>query len=220
MLSERHEEQQRLESHHLQLFGGKLYFCDDPLVVSRDDCVGTTWTECADEISGICVSGLQERVWAAPSGWGFDTMPQAVLTLFEVSTLEMWLDIMFWSIDARGVGKQPFENYDQSVAVFFVLFISFGSFFLLEMFVGAIVTSYNMLQEESEGGAFQSERQKQAVAKMVLRKKDDVFEATYGFQEPLHKVMVENKLVDTLVTGCIVLNVFVMALYFYDMSAE
>ena len=204
----------------LQLFGGKLYFCDDPLVVSRDDCVGTTWTECADEVSGICVSGLQERVWAAPSGWGFDTMPQAVLTLFEVSTLEMWLDIMFWSIDARGVGKQPFENYDQSVAVFFVLFISFGSFFLLEMFVGAIVTSYNMLQEESEGGAFQSERQKQAVAKMVLRKKDDVFEATYGFQEPLHKVMVENKLVDTLVTGCIVLNVFVMALYFYDMSAE
>ena len=204
----------------LQLFGGMLYYCDDPDVVSRDDCVGTMWSECVDEVSGVCVSGVQERTWASPSGWGFDTMPQAVLTLFEVSTLEMWLDIMYWSIDARGISKQPFENYNQGVAIFFVVFISFGSFFLLEMFVGAIVTSYNMLQEESEGGAFQSDRQKQAVAKMVLRKKDDVFEATYGFQEPLHKVMVENKLVEALISGCIVLNVFVMALYFYDMSDE
>ena len=206
----------------LQMFGGKLEYCTDAEVEWKAGCVGTFWSDCAVEISGVCAGGVDARRWThpgSPSGWNFDDMPHAVLTLFEVSTLEMWLDIMYWSIDARGIDRQPFENYDQSVALFFVIFIMFGSFFLLEMFVGAVVTSYNMLNEESEGGAFQSDRQKKAVAEMVLRKKDDVYEATFDFQEPIHKFF-ESSLVENIISGCIVLNVGVMALYFYDMSTS
>jgi hypothetical protein len=162
---------------------------------------------------------LSERTWDSPQGWGFDNMAQAMLTLFEVSTLEMWLDIMYWAMDSTEVDLQPVFDATPLAAVFFAVFIMLGSFFFLEMFVGAIVTSYNMLNEESEGGAFQSERQKRAVAKMVLRKKADVFVPLFEFQDPLYK-LVHNSRFENLIAACILLNVGVMAMDFDGMSTE
>eukprot|EP01052_Picozoa_sp_SAG31_P015839 SAG31_NODE_1029_length_10253_cov_2.979515_3_plen_2033_part_00 len=224
----------------LQLFGGKLYACNDPDVINQTECVGAYLHDCGDiplapwvvptddiildecHGAGITFDGhvLSERKWEPPVGWGFDHIGQALVTLFEVSTLEMWLDIMYWAIDAAGEGVQPVQNYNAAVSVFFVIFIIFGSFFMLELFVGAIVTSYNMLNEQNAGGAFQSARQMQQVAKLALRKKDEDFVPTYEYQVGLYKIMVETPFVEKLISAFIVLNIAVMALSCYDMDND
>jgi hypothetical protein len=228
-----------------QLFGGKLYYCNDPDAVTSKDCVGTLLISCGEEVSPVypfinreCmdvynsnanITGpspgfdgwkLVERRWASPSGWGFDNIGQSLLTLFEVATLEMWLDIMYWVVDSAGVGIQPVFENAAGFALFFVIFVVVGTFFMLELFVGAIVTSYNMLNEESAGGAFQSERQKKQVEEAVLSKGDEEFVPRYGYQQGLYDIVVESAFVEKIVSGCIVLNILVMALSNYDMSTE
>ena len=105
--------------------------------------------------------------------------------------------------------------------IFFVVFIITGSFFMLELFVGAIVTSYTLLNEESGGTAFQSDRQQAAVAKLVLRDDSQVFKATFAYQgnetEGLYG-LVHAAWVDNLVMGCIIMNIVLMAISFHDMS--
>ena len=223
----------------LQLFGGKFYACNDGTVVNQTECIGTYLHECGDtpvapwaapasqaEFLGECHGAgvtfdgfvLSQRAWEPPLGWGFDDIGQALVTLFEVSTLEMWLDIMYWAIDASGDGLQPVQNSQVAVCIFFVIFIIFGSFFMLELFVGAIVTSYNVLNEQTAGGAFQSARQMAQVAKLALKKKDEEFAPTFEYQVGLYKIMMETPLVENMIGACIVLNIAVMALSTYDMS--
>eukprot|EP01043_Picozoa_sp_COSAG02_P003210 COSAG02_NODE_77_length_40635_cov_56.355980_4_plen_2303_part_00 len=197
----------------VQLFAGKFYYCNDGDVYGSYDCVGSF----VDAETGDLVS----RDWDKPLGWGFDNIGEAVITLFEVSTLEMWLDIMYLGIDAVGIDKQPLFEYSPAMAGFFVTFIALGSFFLLELFVGATVTSYNMINIEAEGSGMQSERQKQQVAKMVLKETEDEPDIKYDWQMSLYK-LTTNSIFENLIMLCIVLNIVLMALGLApaDMSDE
>lgn len=65
----------------------------------------------------------------------FDNIGLAMLTLFEMSTLEMWLDVMYNGIDAVGVNQQPTRDHNKPVAIFFMSFIIIGAFFVLNLFV-------------------------------------------------------------------------------------
>ena len=197
----------------VQLFAGKFYSCNDGDVYGVLDCAGS--------FVDLETGSLVARVWDKPLGWGFDNIGEAVTTLFEVSTLEMWLDIMYLGIDAVGIGKQPLFEYSPGMAGFFVAFIAMGSFFLLELFVGATVTSYNMINIEAEGSGMQSERQKQQVAKMVLKETEEEPEITHDFQMSLYK-LTTNPLFENLIMLCIVLNIVLMALGLApaDMSDE
>lgn len=194
----------------VQLFKGTFYFCTDSTKVGMYDCVGT------DVVAGA----ITEVKWDKPPGWGFDNLGQAVITLFEVSTLEMWLDIMYMASDATEPGLQPEPGPTKlAVTIYFVLFIFIGSFFIMELFVGATVTSYNLLNAESQGSAFQSERQKKQVAKIVLKDTSDVYEAQYDWQLGLYQIA-HSSLVENVIMLCIVLNILLMALSQDDMSDD
>ena len=104
-------------------------------------------------------------------------------------------------------------------AVFFIVFIAFGSFFLLELLTGAIVNEYNQLNEESGGMAFQSDRQKRMVGRMVLKSKQDFFVARWEFQQNLHDFSVGSVFVNFII-ACIALNIAVMAMVQANMSPE
>lgn len=194
----------------VQLFSGKFYFCNDTTVDFEGECSGS-FTSLEDGVTAM-------RTWQK-GPWSFDSIGAAVVTLFEVSTLEMWLDIMYLCLDSTGVGLQPRANSSPELALFFVIFILLGSFFMLQLFVGAIVTSYALLNEESGGTAFQSERQQAAVAKMVLRDDSEKFRPTYDFQKGLHPITIHPIFENTIV-GCIVLNIMLMSLSHYDESKE
>jgi hypothetical protein len=78
----------------------------------------------------------------------FDTVPEAMMTLFVVSSLEGWPDIMFFALDYTGRDKGPTYNHSPEFMVYFVLFILIGSFFFLNFFIGVLFLEYNKAQRE------------------------------------------------------------------------
>ena len=66
-----------------------------------------------------------------------------MLTLFVVSSLEGWPNIMFHALDVTGPDKGPLYNESMGFAIYFILFILIGSFFLLNFFIGVLFLEYN-----------------------------------------------------------------------------
>lgn len=97
----------------MQLFKDRLQGCNDLSVVSPQDCVGNFTVAGAacysfptlSERESCLISGTagaqMPRAWEDyPSN--FNNLLEATSTLFELSSGEMWNDIMFSVIDARG----------------------------------------------------------------------------------------------------------------------
>ncbi|GLC39690.1 Caveolin-2 [Pleodorina starrii] len=109
--------------------------------------------------------------WIKPRA-NFDNVGIAMLTLFNVATLELWLDIAFSAVDATGVGSQPLWNHSPAVLLFFVLFITVCSFFILNVFVGVTLEKVAELQREQTAARVFVTPQQQAwveVQKLLLR---------------------------------------------------
>jgi hypothetical protein len=191
----------------VQMFAGTFFSCNDGDVVGLLDCCGVTVDEAGQVV---------ERQWEN-TNYGFDNIGLSVMTLFEVSTLEMWLDIMYSGIDSTKTGLQPVYNKGPFMPAFFLIFIVFGSFFLLQLFAGAIVNQYNTLNEQAGGCAFQSARQKRMVNKLVLKHKSELAEPKHDWQK---RIVYVTKLQNfrNFISISIVLNVLAMALTTNDMS--
>ena len=68
-----------------------------------------------------------------------------MLTLVEVSTLEMWPDIMNMAIDSTGVDTGPKRDNKTEVSLLFVAFIFLTTFFVMNLFISVIVDKFNEL---------------------------------------------------------------------------
>jgi len=65
-----------------------------------------------------------------------------------VFSLEDWPTIMISVIDSSGIESPPANDFKLSRAWIFVVMIIIGAFFLLNLFVGVIITAYNDVQKE------------------------------------------------------------------------
>lgn len=81
----------------------------------------------------------------------YDNVFEGYLSLLQVATFEGWMELMSYSVDAVGVDKQPFTDYQIGYYGFYVVFIIFGSFFTLQLFIGVIIDNFNMLKKKYEG---------------------------------------------------------------------
>ena len=111
----------------VQLFGGKFYYCYPT------------------ELNFTIFSGFTDKQKCINAGgsWintyeNFDNVLEALKALFIVSTLEGWHLIMQRAVDATDVDQNPIQNANPGNAIFFVIFIVVGSFFLVSLFVGVI----------------------------------------------------------------------------------
>ena len=105
----------------------------------------------------ICV--CMGATWMPRIPHNFDNIWSAFALLFEISTTEGWVDVMNAAIDQRGIDMQPIRGANKAWAIFFICFILVGSFFLLELFVGAIVENFSRLRE-SRGYGLMTEAQR------------------------------------------------------------
>jgi Ion transport protein len=81
----------------------------------------------------------------------FDNIFAALLSLFEIATLELWLDYMYHGVDATGRDLQPLRDNSPGAALYFIAFIIVGSFFVLNLFVGVAIDKFNNMQAEHLG---------------------------------------------------------------------
>lgn len=68
----------------------------------------------------------------------YDNVPEAMITLFIISSLEDWPSLMHQGIDAREVGQSPVKDYNPHAALYFVVLIFVVSFFCVNLFIGVV----------------------------------------------------------------------------------
>lgn len=128
----------------MQIFSGLLYSCNDSSVSTKDQCVGEYLTS--------PVEGWEfraPRVWSNPYVWSFDNFRSALLILFEIISLEGWIDVMESVMQITGRDQQPEENASQFNALFFVLFNVIGATFMSVSFSSLPVFLTGLTQSSS-----------------------------------------------------------------------
>ncbi|CAF0874259.1 unnamed protein product [Adineta steineri] len=124
----------------VQLFKGTFYSCNDKSMLSEDQCKGYYLITTENHIS------KEARSWTN-SKFHFDNVPQALLTLFTVATFEGWPNLLHTAIDSKAEGHGPVYNYRPFVAPFFITFIIVIAFFMVNIFVGFVIVTF---QNEGE----------------------------------------------------------------------
>ncbi|XP_044525039.1 sodium channel protein type 1 subunit alpha [Gracilinanus agilis] len=140
----------------VNLFAGKFYHC-----------VNTTTGDMFDPSEVYNRSQCFELIERNETArWknvkvNFDNVGFGYLSLLQVATFKGWMDIMYAAIDSRNVELQPKYEDNLYMYLYFVIFIIFGSFFTLNLFIGVIIDNFNQ-QKKKFGGQdiFMTEEQK------------------------------------------------------------
>ena len=87
----------------------------------------------------------------------FDDTLSGFQTLFEMMSTEGWLDVMHSGVDSvapiDGIQMNPVLNKTPWMAIYFVVFMVFGSQFILNLFVGVIMDNFNKIKDKEELGS-------------------------------------------------------------------
>uniref|UniRef100_A0A3B4H546 Sodium channel protein n=1 Tax=Pundamilia nyererei TaxID=303518 RepID=A0A3B4H546_9CICH len=116
----------------VNLFAGKYYYCFNETAEEYflPDEVNNK-TECLKLISDNYTEVRWKNVKI-----NFDNVGAGYLALLQVATFKGWMDIMYAAIDSRKVEDQPIYEDNLYMYIYFVIFIIFGSFFTLNLFIG------------------------------------------------------------------------------------
>ncbi|KAF6116028.1 sodium voltage-gated channel alpha subunit 3 [Phyllostomus discolor] len=90
----------------------------------------------------------------------FDNVGAGYLALLQVATFKGWMDIMYAAVDSRDVQLQPVYEENLYMYLYFVIFIIFGSFFTLNLFIGVIIDNFNQQKKKISQDIFMTEEQK------------------------------------------------------------
>uniref|UniRef100_A0A8B9JBG4 Sodium channel protein n=1 Tax=Astyanax mexicanus TaxID=7994 RepID=A0A8B9JBG4_ASTMX len=91
----------------------------------------------------------------------FDNVGAGYLALLQVATFKGWMEIMYAAVDSRAVEEQPVKEVNLYMYLYFVIFIIFGSFFTLNLFIGVIIDNFNQQKRKISGqDIFMTEEQK------------------------------------------------------------
>ncbi|KAJ4924357.1 hypothetical protein JOQ06_000597 [Pogonophryne albipinna] len=137
----------------VNLFAGKYYYC-----------VNTT----NDEVFPIyvvnnkseCLNLVNDSARWRNVKINFDNVGAGYLALLQVATFKGWMDIMYAAVDSRNLEDQPEYEVNLYMYLYFVIFIIFGSFFTLNLFIGVIIDNFNQQKKKISQDIFMTEEQK------------------------------------------------------------
>jgi len=127
----------------VQLFKGKFFMCSDKSKMTEETCQGQFIVYKDGDLNYPIV---EERSWER-NDFHYDNVAKAMLTLFVVSTFEGWPGILYVSIDSNTEDIGPIHNYRPLVAVFYFIYIIIIAFFMVNIFVGFVIVTF---QNEGE----------------------------------------------------------------------
>uniref|UniRef100_A0A1I8I3D7 Voltage-dependent L-type calcium channel subunit alpha n=1 Tax=Macrostomum lignano TaxID=282301 RepID=A0A1I8I3D7_9PLAT len=127
----------------VQLFKGKFQYCNDPSKMVEADCQGYFIYYKNNDVRSPEYS---VRTWTN-NDLNFDNVPNALLSLFAVATFEGWPKLLYRSIDSAGESMSGIYNNRPPVAIFYIVFIIIIAFFMVNIFVGFVIVTF---QQEGE----------------------------------------------------------------------
>ncbi|KAF6362161.1 sodium voltage-gated channel alpha subunit 9 [Rhinolophus ferrumequinum] len=139
----------------VNLFAGKFYECVNTTngsrfpvsqVNNRSDC--------------FALMNVSQNVRWKNLKVNFDNVGLGYLSLLQVATFKGWMDIMYAAVDSVDVNEQPIYEHSLYMYIYFVIFIIFGSFFTLNLFIGVIIDNFNQQKKKISQDIFMTEEQK------------------------------------------------------------
>ena len=196
---------------------------------------------CCDPASGLvdcgaarlCPAG-ERCLWDArnPNGMNsFDNIITALITIFQAMTLEGWTDTMYMLQDA----------WHPAVFLYFVLLVSVGSFYLINLFLAVIFESFSAAAATQRHEAQRQKRERQNANKIAaryslasLRKKlsytpagicawlcsGDAAQRVLYCQSRVCVKIIGSRWFDRISLLLIVINTVILCCYYHDMDYQ
>jgi hypothetical protein len=146
-------------------------------------------------------------------------MGRAFMTLFVLSSIDGWVEIMYNGVDIAGVDKQPIRNHSEYLAVFFIVFLLVGGFFIINMFVGVIVDNFqkNGKKADPTEEELEQARQEKEDYDYAVEHENDFLTEYPSWRVKLWEFAL-GQAFEIFVAIIIILNVLTMAMEHYDMT--
>ncbi|XP_050797481.1 sodium channel protein type 5 subunit alpha-like [Gopherus flavomarginatus] len=152
----------------------------------------------------------------------FDNVGSGYLALLQVATFKGWTDIMYAAVDSRGKEKQPKKDNNPYMYLYFVVFIIFGSFFTLNLFVGVIIDNFNQQKKKISGqDIFMTEEQRKyynAMKKLGSKKPQKPIPRPLNKYQGFFFDIVTSEAFDIIIMILICLNMITMMVETDDQS--
>lgn len=123
----------------LNIFAGLMKTCNDNSATGMSDCINEYENSVVTSSAGNPALAFPvPRVWVDPSPsttFSFDSFKASLLILFEIVSLEGWIDVMTVATSITGPNLQPQAYASQVNAIFFVVYNLLGGVVILTLFV-------------------------------------------------------------------------------------
>ncbi|XP_069020500.1 sodium channel protein type 2 subunit alpha-like [Embiotoca jacksoni] len=144
----------------------------------------------------------------------FDNVGLGYLSLLQVATFKGWMEIMHAAVDSRGVEEQPIREINLYMYLYFVVFIIFGSFFTLNLFIGVIIDNFNQQKRKMSGqDIFMTEEQKKyynAMKKLGSKKPQKPIPRPGNIFQAFFFDLVSKQAFDIMIMMLIIVNMVTM----------
>uniref|UniRef100_A0A8D0A4N1 Sodium channel protein n=1 Tax=Sander lucioperca TaxID=283035 RepID=A0A8D0A4N1_SANLU len=139
----------------VNLFAGKYYYCFNQ---TSEEYFPVDVVNNKTQCEALMQQNYTEVRWKNVK-INFDNVGAGYLALLQVATFKGWMDIMYAAVDSREV-DQPDYEVNIYMYIYFVVFIIFGSFFTLNLFIGVIIDNFNQQKKKIRPDIFMTEEQK------------------------------------------------------------
>ncbi|KAI5087468.1 sodium channel protein type 4 subunit alpha B isoform X1 [Silurus meridionalis] len=204
----------------VNLFAGKFFYCYNTTsetyftadeVNNKSDCMDLIYNNHTE------VRWMNTKI-------NYDNVGMGYLALLQVATFKGWMDIMYAAVDSRLVEDQPIYETNLYMYLYFVIFIIFGSFFTLNLFIGVIIDNFNQQKSKIRGqDLFMTEEQKKyynAMKKLGSKKPQKPIPRPQNCFQGFIFDIVTQQFFDILIMGLICLNMVTMMVETDDQSVE
>ncbi|XP_074781828.1 voltage-dependent L-type calcium channel subunit alpha-1S isoform X2 [Athene noctua] len=199
----------------VQLFKGKFYRCTDPSKMTEKECRGYFINYVDGDPTQI---ELQERVWLH-SNFHFDNVFSAMMSLFTVSTFEGWPQLLYMAIDTNTEDTGPIYNYRVEIAMFFIIYIILIAFFMMNIFVGFVIVTFQEQGESEYKNCELDKNQRQCVQYALKARPLRRYIPKNPYQYQIWYV-VTSSYFEYLMFFLILLNTICLGMQHYNQSAE
>ncbi|XP_078500327.1 voltage-dependent L-type calcium channel subunit alpha-1S isoform X1 [Lissotriton helveticus] len=143
----------------VQLFKGMFISCTDISKMTEEECQGEFIVYKDGDPTQVEV---HERQWVH-NKFHFDNVLSAMMSLFTMSTFEGWPQILYKAIDSHTEDMGPIYNYRVEMAIFFIIYIILIAFFMMNIFVGFVIVTFQEQGEQEYKNCELDKNQRQCV---------------------------------------------------------
>uniref|UniRef100_A0A8D2ZK28 Voltage-dependent L-type calcium channel subunit alpha n=1 Tax=Scophthalmus maximus TaxID=52904 RepID=A0A8D2ZK28_SCOMX len=143
----------------VQLFKGKFYSCTDASKMTEEECQGSFLKHMENSLQDTVVA---KREWLN-NDFNFDNVFYGMLALFTISTFEGWPKLLYRAIDSDEEDMGPVFNNRVDVSIFFIIYIILIAFFMMNIFVGFVIVTFQEQGEQEYKNCELDKNQRQCV---------------------------------------------------------